>query len=535
MYEYTCECGDVFNEKNDYTKHIEQECPLFCEDAHKKKPRCKYCKKELSRRDALKRHIVLKQCKKMPISKKNNNDINTKVNGDSAFSANTSLHGDRNNINNTITNGNITINLVIFGQDGIKDLDKNDCIKLFTCPSPEKNFLEELIKIINLNPKKPEHHNVLYTNLNSSYGKTYQEDGWKLQKIEEICENVVYSKFKDLDTFTDEYPDLDDTWKQVFEGIKKRYDPENKTTGKNFTNYVKMLFFFCRDMVIETMKKSGTYNNDDLDLNSDSDISDSFPKNTKNLKHPKSNKLCNRTTSFDSDELIFVDSDDTVDSNIDSINKSDLSDNDSISEKHCTAKKSAKNIKQSYRKFSSSESDIETKNKCKDYPNHAIELDRKKSNKSTADSNKNISKKPLTTSKKSESKKQSIKSRNVSDSSPERLLDSNDLKKFSSKDYNLKKKDYTDIFEPKNLGQKAPDDPFAIHREIIIANQGFLDSNSDNDSDNDSSNDSGNNSSDDSENNYPKSKSQIKKKTPPKFKSQVKKKTTTKSKTSNKY
>ena len=30
------------------------------------------------------------------------------------------------------------------------------------------------------------------------------------------------------------------------------------------------------------MKKSGTYNNDDLDLNSDSDISDSLTKNTKN-------------------------------------------------------------------------------------------------------------------------------------------------------------------------------------------------------------------------------------------------------------
>ena len=55
-----------------------------------------------------------------------------------------------------------------------------------------KNFVQYLIKTVNLNPKKPQHHNILYTNQRSTYGKSYQNNKWVSNKIDELIDTLIH-------------------------------------------------------------------------------------------------------------------------------------------------------------------------------------------------------------------------------------------------------------------------------------------------------------------------------------------------------
>ena len=71
-----------------------------------------------------------------------------------------------------------------------------------------ENLVQYLIKTVNFNPKKPQHHNILYKNLSSVYGKSYQEGGWIDKKISEIIDMLIDAKLEDLNDILNEmdYP-----------------------------------------------------------------------------------------------------------------------------------------------------------------------------------------------------------------------------------------------------------------------------------------------------------------------------------------
>jgi hypothetical protein len=78
----------------------------------------------------------------------------SKINGNH----NTMTTNLNNKSNNKNTN-NVFINLMVFAKDGIKNISPNDLAKIL---KSNKNIFENMITNVNLNPDKPEHHNLFY-------------------------------------------------------------------------------------------------------------------------------------------------------------------------------------------------------------------------------------------------------------------------------------------------------------------------------------------------------------------------------------
>ena len=57
--------------------------------------------------------------------------------------------------------------IVVFAKDGIKDLNTEELKKLL---NSDKNLIQSLIGIVNLNPDKPHHHNIYYSDDKCSCG-----------------------------------------------------------------------------------------------------------------------------------------------------------------------------------------------------------------------------------------------------------------------------------------------------------------------------------------------------------------------------
>jgi len=58
-----------------------------------------------------------------------------------------------------------------FAKDGIISLKYDELKELF---ESKEDVIPRLIKIINFNPKKPQHHNILYDDKKSSTGAVYE-------------------------------------------------------------------------------------------------------------------------------------------------------------------------------------------------------------------------------------------------------------------------------------------------------------------------------------------------------------------------
>ena len=197
MVKYMCEnCKKEFDKKYNYEQHINNQngCKSTGSKRNKKEYKCPHCKGGYSRKDSLKRH--LKICKKKIIKTKINKSIKNKA----------KITGDNNvaNLNNFIKSP-IYINLVIYAKDGVKHLTYDEIKGLL---SSKNNLIEELTRTVNLNPSKPEHHNVFYGDMKSSYGEVYEGDTWVRKKIDEILETLIDAKIEDLNEILNDMGDF---------------------------------------------------------------------------------------------------------------------------------------------------------------------------------------------------------------------------------------------------------------------------------------------------------------------------------------
>lgn len=142
------------------------------------------------------------------------------------------INGNNNNpILANFIKSPVTINLVYFGEDGIKNLTYDEINNLF---KSNENLVEFLIKTVNLNPDKPQHHNILYSNLRSAYGKAYKNDKWVTNKISELIDILIDAKLEDLNDILNEMDFLNKKTKNKIKETIRDLIIQNQMLEKNW-------------------------------------------------------------------------------------------------------------------------------------------------------------------------------------------------------------------------------------------------------------------------------------------------------------
>ena len=259
MSDFVCpKCDKEFERKYDFDRHCKTK---NCSDGSKTNKsfqhKCNFCKKSYSRKDALVRHY--KTCKtkaKQNIKNEGNDCItNSGKNGTLAAGDNNTVAGDKAIIgdNNTVTT-TTTINnnvYVFFGKDGVKSLSHDDIVNIL---KSDRNLIESLICEINLDPKKPNHHNIYYGDTKSSYGEVYDEDNkWVKMKIHEIFNSLMDAKIEDLNGILNSMVTiLNKKTQNKIRDVIARFDHTKLHARKKLIGYLKPILYNNREMILKT-------------------------------------------------------------------------------------------------------------------------------------------------------------------------------------------------------------------------------------------------------------------------------------------
>ncbi|AYV85413.1 MAG: hypothetical protein Satyrvirus15_10 [Satyrvirus sp.] len=259
MDEYKCKkCGKTFGRIYELKRHKnnQRDCVTGSKVTKTLRHACKYCKKKFSRKDAMIRHT--RTCKKNKNTKiikdSNNKNSNNKINGNENMMVNVSNKNNNNNVIYKNPTKNITINLIMFSKDGIKNLNYEDFKKIF---GSNKHIIEELITQVNFNPDKPEHHNVYCADIKSGRGIVYEDNKWVHKQIEEILNTLLDAKVEDLNKILSEMQNFLN--KKTRNKIKKaiedaNYDSIPPGSRKKLMKYIKNILYNNKDMIIKTKK-----------------------------------------------------------------------------------------------------------------------------------------------------------------------------------------------------------------------------------------------------------------------------------------
>jgi hypothetical protein len=204
------------------------------------------CNGIFPRLDTLKRHE--KTCK-FDINKNNYDHHNNKING------------NHNTVNNKGSyNTNILVlhkdkidpfDLIEFCKDGIVSLSYEEYDEV---TDPNDDPILKLIKLINFNAKKPEHHNVYCDNVKDGIGHVYENKKWQIKRMQDIINQLLNAKINDLnEIITKSGKKMDQqTLKHLTDAIKDiaGYFPygNRKLIGK----YVSMLLVNDKEMIKRT-------------------------------------------------------------------------------------------------------------------------------------------------------------------------------------------------------------------------------------------------------------------------------------------
>jgi hypothetical protein len=290
---YVCSrCKMIFYKKNDYERHLSRK--IQCTQNNDKNLNndlfCIFCDKKFNRKDKLQSHIkithsitndkVLDKLQNILITssnnnKSNNNKSNNNSNNKSNNKSNNNSHNNNDNHGNIITN-NITnnyIKIIPFGKDGTDCLSFPEKMKVF---SSETSPLETIIDLVNLNPEKPENHNVGVPDLKSAYGIIYDGKKWNAEKVTEIVNSVLATKKKDLTKIGEEIKNYvkDEKKKEINDHLEDYNKMEtNPSSRKLMGGYVKKQLYNKRQYSIDA-KKQMESNELDKNLNEDEDDAD---------------------------------------------------------------------------------------------------------------------------------------------------------------------------------------------------------------------------------------------------------------------
>jgi len=197
-------CNKCFYTKNDLFDHLNT-CEEYKEYLSKKKEgkyECKYCDKTYSRIDSLNRH--LKICKEKKKDDEAKNSMNELV--DLLNKQNNELKEQlekqnkqidelikKAGINNSTITQNIQNNIKIlaYKDTDVSKLTDKDILK---CMNHSNMCVPHLIKMIHLDPEKPENHNIYISNLKNGYIMVYDGGKWDTFNRDEIINNMIDDK-----------------------------------------------------------------------------------------------------------------------------------------------------------------------------------------------------------------------------------------------------------------------------------------------------------------------------------------------------
>ena len=246
MSEFCCKkCGKEFKRNYELNRHINRitSCVGGSKTSRRIKYHCNYCHRKFNRKDSLTRH--LKNC---------NDKINIhKLKGKSNALAYTNVNGN----DNTTTLANfikspIYINLIIYAKDGIKNLSYDELNNVL---GSNENLVQALTKTVNLNPNKPQHHNIYYSDMKSSYGEVYENKKWVRKKIDEILETLIDAKLEDLNEILNDMNDfLNKKTRNKIKETIERFDCTKPDYRKKLKTYLRPILYNHKDMIIKTRK-----------------------------------------------------------------------------------------------------------------------------------------------------------------------------------------------------------------------------------------------------------------------------------------
>jgi hypothetical protein len=114
-----------------------------------------------------------------------------------------------NNISNT-NNGQIinnNFNIVSFGDEDIRRLTQEEILSVL---KSRNGALFNLIKMVHLNERLPEFHNVLINNIKSKYGSIVDDNKIILRKKDKIIADIISNRLVDLKDLVNEYNNEDE-------------------------------------------------------------------------------------------------------------------------------------------------------------------------------------------------------------------------------------------------------------------------------------------------------------------------------------
>ena len=172
MVEYKCKKCSQYLIENFYLINIKNRKTNCSNKGSKNNKKliikCNKCNRIFSRKDSLNRHTLVCKIKKMVVKKKN-----TIQKGKNLIS----IPGHNNIALNKSKVYNI--NLMVFAKDGNKNISTKDLTDIL---KSNKNIFESIISNVNLNPDKPQHHNIYYADTKSTYGEVYENKKWVRKK-----------------------------------------------------------------------------------------------------------------------------------------------------------------------------------------------------------------------------------------------------------------------------------------------------------------------------------------------------------------
>jgi hypothetical protein len=185
--------------------NLPQKSTNLPQNTTKNKLECIYCKKILSRYDSLKRHE--NNCKYKHKIKEDNTNLKEEIEQlkftisnilkQSKIHPKTLQKINKQLINNNTNNGTInnTINIVKFGSENIKDiLNEKEIIHIL---NQHYSAIEESIKTVHFNNKRPEYKNIYITNLRDNLAYIYNGNNYeavqKTSVINKLIDDHVYN------------------------------------------------------------------------------------------------------------------------------------------------------------------------------------------------------------------------------------------------------------------------------------------------------------------------------------------------------
>jgi hypothetical protein len=259
MVVYTCNiCKKSFNKKYLYDKHVNKirKCNPNENEEIINEFKCKICDKRFSRADTLKKHY---ETKKHNVNKEINKKINTniitnKLEHSNIYAKKNVIVGNNNNINNYYISP--------FGQE---EINKLSIIEKMSTLLSQENPIIEIILITNLNPDKPEYHNIGYTDLKSGYGIIFNGKTWERKEINTIINELLAAKKNDLfrikleinQYLSDEHKKIiEEKLRNVKDNVEPRLEHHVKSKGKLMTN-LKTHFYNGRTIIQDALTRSG--------------------------------------------------------------------------------------------------------------------------------------------------------------------------------------------------------------------------------------------------------------------------------------